>query len=161
LRQKPKILPFPAFRLLKQRHLTNRRKLRLQQLLLLALRMLLLALLAFALARPRVFGEYVPRWLRELFGSGGQQPIAAALVFDTTHGMEYRVNAQSRLAEARRLALDLVRDLPENSRVAVLDIGDDEPEPDWLFAPAQIRARLSALRLRPVAVPLLKQLERA
>ena len=41
MKQEPRRLPFPAFRFLKQKHQTNQRKLRLQQFLLLALRMLL------------------------------------------------------------------------------------------------------------------------
>jgi len=161
LRLKPKQLPFPAFRFLKQRHLINRRKLRLQQILLLALRMLLIAVVVLAMSRPRVLGEYVPRWLREWLGQANDQPIGAVLVFDTSHSMEYRVQNQGRLEEARRLALDLIRDLPENSRVAILETGDDEPDEDWIITPAQIRARINGLRLRPVTVPLVKQIGRA
>lgn len=161
LKQKPKQLPFPAFRFLKQRQLINRRRLRLQQILLLALRMVLIALMVLAMSRPQVLGEYVPRWLREWVGQGNDQAIGAVLIFDTSHSMEYRVQTQGRLEEARRLALDLIRDLPENSRVAILETGDDEPDEDWIITPAQIRARINGLRLRPVAVPLVKQIARA
>ena len=38
MRQKPRVLPFPAFRFLRQRALTNRRTLRLRHLLLMLLR---------------------------------------------------------------------------------------------------------------------------
>jgi len=51
LRQKPKSLPFPAFRFLVVRHQTNQRKLQLRHWLLLALRVLLIAGLIFAIAR--------------------------------------------------------------------------------------------------------------
>src|SRR5204863_7716439 len=52
MRQKPKQLPFPAFRFLRQKAFINRRKLQLQHLLLLLLRMLLIAALCLGLARP-------------------------------------------------------------------------------------------------------------
>src|SRR2546429_9227183 len=54
LRQKPKTVLFPAFRFLVKRHRTNLTKLRLRHLLLLALRILLLALICLALAQPKV-----------------------------------------------------------------------------------------------------------
>src|SRR5260370_524968 len=56
MRQKPKTLAFPAFRFLVQRHLRNRRKLRLQHLLLLLLRMAVVAGLCLPLGRPRLAG---------------------------------------------------------------------------------------------------------
>jgi hypothetical protein len=108
-----------------------------------------------------VLGEYVPHWLREWLGQANDRAVGAVLVFDTSHSMEYRVQNQGRLEEARRLALDLIRDLPETSRVAILETGDDEPEEDWISSPAQIRARINGLRLRPVALPLVKQIARA
>ena len=54
VRQKPKRLPFPAFRFLTQQHRTNTRKMRLRHLLLLALRVFLLAAMCLVLARPRL-----------------------------------------------------------------------------------------------------------
>ncbi|HWL07720.1 MAG TPA: BatA domain-containing protein, partial [Planctomicrobium sp.] len=54
LRQKPKKLSFPALRLLKQRQQQSVRRLRLRHLVLMLLRMLALAMIVFALARPSV-----------------------------------------------------------------------------------------------------------
>src|SRR5437588_9957200 len=82
MRQKPKHLFFPAFRFLLQRHRTNQRKLQLRHLLLLALRMLVVALICLALARPKVFSQ------RFSF-LGGDRPVAAVFVFDTSYSMEY------------------------------------------------------------------------
>src|ERR1700730_16263665 len=96
MRQKPRQLPFPAFRFLRQRHLINRRKMRLQHLLLLLLRVGLIAALCLGLARPRGSRE------RVTFGT--ERPVAAALVFDTSPSMEYAVGGQTRLDEARRQA---------------------------------------------------------
>ena len=61
--QKPRRLPFPAFRFLRQRSVINRRRMRLQHLLLLALRMLVLAALCFAIAQPKLF---LPRAMAEV-----------------------------------------------------------------------------------------------
>src|ERR671936_812319 len=96
MRPKPKRLPFPAFRFLAQRHQTNQRKLRLRHLLLLALRMLLIAAICLALARPKVFSERL--------NLSTDRPVAAVLLFDTSPSMEYVVGGQSRLDEAKRRA---------------------------------------------------------
>src|SRR3712207_4237818 len=75
MRQKPRTLPFPAFRFLLNRHRTNLRKLRLRHLLLLTLRVLLIAVLCLALARPRLFFGGT--------GSVSERPFVAVLLFDT------------------------------------------------------------------------------
>src|SRR5262245_22344098 len=81
MRQQPKHVLFPAFRFLQQRARTNQRKLRLRHLLLLLLRMLLIAAFCLALTRPRFFSDKLH--------IGGDQPIAAVLVIDTSPSMEY------------------------------------------------------------------------
>src|SRR5437879_3711467 len=94
MRQKPKTLPFPAFRFLLQRHRTNQRKLQLRHLLLLALRILLLAAICLAVARPRLVSD-------ALFKLGDDRPVAAVLLFDTSFSMEYKRD-QSRLEDAKK-----------------------------------------------------------
>jgi hypothetical protein len=113
MRRKPTLLEFPALRFIQLRHDMNRRRLRLRHLLLLLLRAAIIALLAFALARPSVnFGTT----------AGSQEaPVAAALVFDTSKRMEYRHENRSRLEVAQELGLWLLRQLPPESQVAVLD----------------------------------------
>ena len=54
MRQKPKPLEFPALRFIQKQHSSNRRRLRLHHLILLALRALAILFLAGALARPSV-----------------------------------------------------------------------------------------------------------
>src|SRR5205823_1281874 len=92
----------------------NRRKLRIHHLLLLLLRMLLIAALCLALARPRLHTE-----LPEFFG--GKQPVDVVLAFDTSLSMQYERGGLTRLEDARRRALELLDELPRESRVAVLD----------------------------------------
>lgn len=99
MRQKPRRLPFPAFRFLRQQQKINRRRMRLQHLLLMALRMAVLAALCFALAQPKVF---LPRAVAGWFGLNGPRPAAAVFVFDVSHSMEYRVGGLSRLDDARQ-----------------------------------------------------------
>lgn len=113
MRRKPRHLEFPALRFVQQRHETNRRQLRLRHLLLLLLRMAAIVLLAAALARPSMKFSGV-------LGSR-EAPVAAALVFDCSPRMEYRHENRTRLEAARELGLWLLKQLPRQSRIAVLD----------------------------------------
>ncbi len=114
MRRKPRRMEFPALRFVRRRHDTNQRQLRLRHLLLLLLRMAVIAIVAFALARPS---------LRFSGGVVGSQraPVAAAFVFDTSKRMEYRQENRTRLEASQELALWLLAQLPPESRVAVLD----------------------------------------
>lgn len=140
MRQKPKILPFPAFRFLVQRARANQRQLQLRHLLLLALRMLLIALLCLALARPKLFNE------RLNLASG--QPVAIALVFDTSASMEYADSTnKNRLETAKERARELLDDLPEGSRVAVFDSAEPVSG-EWLPSLGLVKERIDALQIR-------------
>src|SRR5262249_35243694 len=154
MRQKPKHLLFPAFRFLLLRHRTNQRKLQLRHLLLLALRVLLIAAICLALARPKVFNQGL--------NLVGEQPVAAVLIFDTSYSMEYAVGGRPRLEEAKERALELLGEMPEGSRVAVLDTTLDAAEPsgEWLSV-VQARERIATLRLRPDNGPVTARLVEA
>src|SRR6266567_2806527 len=93
MQQKPKHLPFPAFRFLLQKHRTNQRTLRLRHLLLLALRVLLIAAVCLALARPKLFSERL--------NLSSERPVAVVLLFDTSYSMEYSVAGKTRLDDAK------------------------------------------------------------
>jgi hypothetical protein len=113
MRQRPTLLEFPALRFIQKRLDVNRRRLQLRHLLLLLLRAAIIALLAFALARPSVrFG-----------GALGSQeaPVAAAMVFDAAPRMEYRHENQTRLESVRNMGLWLLTQLPDESEVGVID----------------------------------------
>lgn len=141
MKQEPKRLPFPAFRFLQQRVKTNQRKLRLRHFLLLALRMLLIALFALALYQPTVLSEGL--------NLTGEQPLAVVVVVDTSPSMGYADGKETRLEEACRRALELVNELPDGSRVAVVETGD--PGGDWLPSLSDARSRLEALAKRAQA----------
>src|SRR5207244_11805376 len=57
MKQEPKRVLFPAFRFLKQKRNLNQRKMRLRHFLLLALRMLLIALFAVTLFQPTTYSD--------------------------------------------------------------------------------------------------------
>src|SRR6516162_3546427 len=82
MRQQPKHLIFPAFRFVQLRQRANQRKLRLRHLILLALRMLLIALMCLALARPKLFSDRFG-FLRD------EQNAIVVFVVDTSASMEY------------------------------------------------------------------------
>ncbi|QDT75972.1 BatA domain-containing protein [Lacipirellula limnantheis] len=115
MRQQPRELTFPALRFVKQRRDSNRRKMKLRHWLLLALRCLLIAGLAIALARPTFKGT-------GLHGKDGA-PLAVNLVIDNSLRMEYVQANESRLEKAKKTALELVEKLPEDATVAVCDLG--------------------------------------
>jgi hypothetical protein len=148
MRQKPKHLLFPAFRFLLARHRTNQRKIRFRHLLLLALRLILIMAICLALARPKIFSERL--------NLGGDRPVGAVLMFDTSYSMQYESGGETRLDAARRRALELLDELPEGSKVAILDTG--EPGGEWLPALSLARDRISNLRLRPANGPLTSRL---
>lgn len=113
MRRKPVKHAFPALRFLRERAVANRRRLRLNHLLLLLLRMAAVALLALALARPTLRGA---GWLAD-----GEGPVAAVFVFDTAPRMLLREGNRTRLAQAAEMARVLFAKLPPTSTVAVLD----------------------------------------
>jgi len=151
MRQKPKRLPFPAFRFLLQKHRTNQTRLRLRQLLLLLLRMAIIAALCLALVRPSVTGGVLPPI--------GDSPVNAVLLVDTSYSMEYTVAGRSRLDEAKRRAGELLDELPEGSKVAILDSAEVNGE--WERSPGTARDRIAALKLRHANAALPRQIEQS
>jgi hypothetical protein len=75
--------------------------------------------LAIALARPSYLFSTGP------FGSV-ETPVAAVMVFDTAARMEYRSENQTQLKKAKERAVRLLHQLPEGSKVAVLDSGSGQ-----------------------------------
>lgn len=136
LKQEPKRLPFPALRFLKLKKRVSQRKLRLKQILLLALRCLLIALFALALYQPRLSGS-------GLAGLADEQPVAAVLLIDTSPSMGYTAGGVTRLADARKRATELLDELPAGSKVAVIDPAD--PAVQWEPTPGDARRRLDGL----------------
>ncbi|MEX0866948.1 MAG: VWA domain-containing protein, partial [Pirellulales bacterium] len=137
MRQQPKHLEFPALRFIQQRKESNRRRLLLRHIVLLALRCLAILLLALTLARPKITSSS--------FLPGGDEPLAAALVFDTSPRMEYRHENATRLEQAREFAFELLPQLPRESQLVVLDSTARRSDFDVDAGAARLRIE----RLRP------------
>ncbi|TWU28111.1 vWA domain-containing protein [Bythopirellula polymerisocia] len=114
MRRQPKQVTFPALQFVKRRQQANRRRLNFRHLLLLALRCLLIAGIAMALARPTLRGS-------GLRGKEGA-PLAVAVVLDNSLRMQYVERNQTRLASASELAQSLIKQLPDESMISVIDL---------------------------------------
>src|ERR1700752_1350134 len=100
MRQTPKHVIFPALRLIRERQRQSKKRLRIKNWLLLLARMAILALMALALARPRLYSQ-VPLGDESV-------PQALGLVFDTSLSMEYHDKDKTRLDEAKERAREIV-----------------------------------------------------
>jgi hypothetical protein len=154
-RQKPQQMPFPAFRFLKLKRATNRRRMRLQNLLLLLARLLVLLLVIFALARPQLRGEKTPL--------SGTQPVLAVLIFDTSPSMDYTSAGETRLDEARTRAKELLAQFAPESKIRVIETGELMPPVNdlsgWIQGRSVVESRIGGLRTRPVVEPLPRLVE--
>ncbi len=131
MRREAQKLRFPALRFVQLRRNLNQHRLRLRHLLLLALRCAIIALLAFALARPMLRGS----------DAAGKEdaPVASALVFDNSLRMAYQHANKSRLDEAKELAGWLLEQLPPESPVTVVDHAGRQRGQDLDRSAAELR----------------------
>jgi hypothetical protein len=144
MRQTPKHIIFPALRLIRERQKQSRKRLRIKNWLLLLCRMALLALMALALARPRIDAK----------ASVGADdvPTALALVFDTSPSMGYKEQDKTRLQEAQERARELLKRVHTTSQVFVIDSSDPiEPPP---LSRAAAEKRIGELAIKDVNRPL-------
>jgi hypothetical protein len=152
-RVRARVVLFPSLRFLRQvdRQVTRWR--RIQELLLLALRVLALALLALALAGP----VYKPSG-----GAAGSPGTAAAIVLDDSYSMGLRDAEGTLFARSRALARTLLASLRPGDAACVLTAAR---EPKMTRDPAALAAALDGLdagagdgALRPLAEAALKLL---
>ncbi len=144
MRREAQRLTFPALRFVEQRRTLNQHRLRLRHLLLLALRCAVIALLAFALARPTLRGA----------GATGKEgaPVASVLVFDNSLRMQYEHENQSRLERAKELAAWLLEQIPAESPVTVVDRGGRQRGQD--LDPGAAELRVERLELSAAVRPM-------
>jgi hypothetical protein len=105
-----------AMKFLQQAVEQTSRRLRFQEWILLLLRILLMALLAMALARPVSCSKMTA-------GQRGDA-VDAVLVIDTSFSMNVRHGSKTRLEQAKEAALKVIDDLPANSTVQVITCSD-------------------------------------
>lgn len=144
LRQRPRPFVFPALALLRKRQVRTTRRLRLQHLILLALRAGLILMLGLALARPSLRSS--------LFSIDQKAPTDAIIVVDTSLSMTYKEKGKTRLEDATAQARVVIDQLPESSRVGVIDAS--APTTAVPLEPVAAIARLGALTPQVAARPL-------
>jgi len=125
-------VPFPTLRFLKTAAERTARRRRVENILLMILRMLLFAMLALALARP---------FLSREFGLFGSNPSAAAcIVLDNSYSMNVTYEGQTRFSKAKKEARAILDSPWRPAQAAVLLTNPGAlPMPDRLVAD---RARL-------------------
>ncbi|MHC4971258.1 MAG: BatA domain-containing protein [Planctomycetota bacterium] len=122
----------------------QKRRIEVENLILLLLRCAAILLLAFAVARPAVQAAGL-----NPFGGGAR---AVVCVIDTSTSMDAQYTARSSLERARERAGRLLMDLPSASKVTLVVTRDDESGggPRALLenaSPAEVRLRLAGTRL--------------
>jgi hypothetical protein len=144
MKQTPKRIVFPALQLIRERQKRSQKKLKIKNWLLLLARMALVALMALALARPRLFSQT---------SLGDEEvPTAIALVFDTSLSMGYKEKDRTRLDEAKLRAAEILKKTPDTSQIFVIDSAD--PGVPVGLSPASARKRIEGLALRAANRPL-------
>lgn len=106
-------VPFPTLRFLKSAAEKTARRRRLENILLMILRMCLFALLAFALSRPFLSKDF------SLFEEG-QASSAAVLVLDNSYSMNVRHEQTTRLSKAKQEARAILESPWRPARAAVM-----------------------------------------
>jgi len=144
MRPTPKRIIFPALQLVRTRHKRARKSLKVKNWLLLLARMALVALMALALARPRLYSN-TPLGDQEV-------PSAIGLVFDTSLSMQYEEKGKNRLAEAKERANAILTRSAEGSQVFVVDSA--EPGEPQTLSPSAAKKRIEGLTLRAANRPL-------
>ncbi|RLT14657.1 MAG: VWA domain-containing protein [Planctomycetota bacterium] len=152
MRQKPKLIIFPALRLLKARQKQTTRRLRIRHWALLLSRMAVIALMSLCLARPTCnttapLGE-------------SNVPTAMAIVVDTSLSMQWTdARNRNRLTEAKAIAGKLVKETPITSQVFLIDSAEPIETPP--MSPALAEGRIKSLELKAANRPLNSAIEAA
>ena len=105
-----------AMRFLKLSVEQNQRRMQIEDLILLALRCLLLALLALALARPALMSNS-----KDVFG---QSKVIGAIILDNSYSMGVSDGTQTRFEKARQAALQALDAMPAGSATALFLASD-------------------------------------
>ncbi len=113
-RSRFRVVKWGAMQFLEVRQRTQRRRIRIEQLLLLLVRCLIPALLAFVMARPVLTG------LRALLGAAKTSTV---VLLDNSSSMDVGTKNHNTFTEARDTATQLIRHLGRGSEVAVVLMG--------------------------------------
>ncbi len=142
-RTPPRPLKWAATRFLRAAHASSKNRLRLQDLILLILRCLVVALLGLALARPMLSG-----WLGASFAAVGLEKRRAIILIDTSLSMQQTDGGVKLIDAAREAARSVARSLPAGSVAMVWRFDDrvDAAIPEPISSLAAIDAAIDATR---------------
>ena len=138
-KRKAQRVPFPTIRFLKASNERTSRRQKIQDLLLLLLRVLLLVLLSVALAQPFLGGR----------GLGIGPRIDAVILLDNSYSMTTQHEGTPRFKVAKELALVVVDALPEGSQAAVLLAAPPHGHPEPVLLSQREAVRKLILAARP------------
>jgi hypothetical protein len=158
-RQKFQKVVWAAMRFVRVSMEKNQRRIEWEDILLLIIRCVLLALIALALARPMLaaFGKAA--------GALGSSKVTAVVLLDNSYSMGQIDNATSKFEQAKAVADQVVATLPGGSNVAVMLASDvatpviPQPTYDLLYARDAIRKATLSDRASNMTGPLQKALE--
>jgi hypothetical protein len=146
-RRKSPIVPFSTLRFIRSSVQRTAARKRIQQWLLLACRVLLMALLIWAIAQPaRLLAS---RWLHH-----GSSPVAA-IVADNSYSMLLQQNHVTRLDEVNDAIQDLLRNELRDAQVAIFTANPPPPDqPESLQTASALLSGWSAIKPEPGPQPL-------
>ncbi|MFN3202984.1 MAG: BatA domain-containing protein [Bradymonadia bacterium] len=122
-KRKPKQVYFPALEFIRQSQKKTSRRFRIKQLLLMLVRSLLLALLAFALARPYFSRD------NDALSATGQGGGSTVIVVDASYPMGYLLEGESLLDKARFKSGQVLDALGSTGQASVIIAGDSVESP--------------------------------
>jgi len=128
--RRPRRVDFSSLAFVRELQKSTMQRVRIKQWLLLALRMLAIACLVLAFARPTLKGSFL--------GTGGASSVA--VVVDNSLSMGLRDDQGEYLAQAKNVAAGLINQLEQNDEVFVLSMADA-----GATEPASFRSRGAAL----------------
>ena len=128
---------FPDLRFLKESQTATWRATRLKEWLLLALRVLAVACIVLAMARPMA-DIALPKWL------GGSEGLCV-IVIDNSASMSTRDGDHSLFDNAKRKAVEAVSQMAANSRVAIVSAAAGNEVISGFVAPALAKQRITEL----------------
>lgn len=129
-RRRAKPRKFPSITLIMESHKKTARHYRIRQRLLLALRVLAIASLAFFLAGPRVVSR------AELKAGSVRKDTAMVIIIDNSFSMNYQAPQGAYMELARRLAGELTKELHPGARFAAVPLISEGNAP-WDMTPDQ------------------------
>ena len=147
MRRRPQRISFPAAHLVRQSNVAGGGRARLRHLLLMALRMLVLALFVIIMARPVQPDSSIST-------VAGNAAAAVVLCFDNSPSMAYTVGGRSRLDEAVEQADAVLAGLPAGSRAAIVDLQSAGLVNQLQSDPAITRRDLQTLQVESISRPI-------